>query len=94
MYVLPHTRSGWWALWLLLPVLLYPLYWSVFLLLPAQVRAGGTVVVALGVLILVSTALAAVAIIRGKDRSVLLITVALGTLLLVLFFAVGELIGH
>ena len=34
MDVLPQTQMGRRALWLLLPVLLYPLYWSVLLLIP------------------------------------------------------------
>jgi hypothetical protein len=29
---LPPTSVGWWALWLAAAVVLYPLYWSIFLL--------------------------------------------------------------
>lgn len=93
MYVMPHTRTGWWALWLLVPVLLYPLYWSVFLLLPEAVRTTGVVVAALGVLIVASFVVASVAIFRLKERSLVLIVVAAATVLLVLVFAVGESLG-
>lgn len=93
MYVMPHTRTGWWALWLLAPVLLYPLYWSVFLLLPESVRTTGIVVVGLGVLALASFVVAGVAIFRLKERSMVLVGGAAATLLLILFFAVGEVVG-
>ena len=93
MYVMPHTRTGWWALWLLAPVLLYPLYWSAFLVLPEAVRATGVVVAVLGVLIIASFVVASVAIFRLKERSLVLIVVAAATLLLVVVFAVGEAVG-
>ncbi|HEY3410136.1 MAG TPA: hypothetical protein VGK53_18350 [Propionicimonas sp.] len=95
MYVMPHTRIEWVALLLLLPVLLYPLYWSVFLLIPDSLRGVSIAVVAgLGVLALASLVAAGVAIFGRKERSVLLIAVAIGTIVLIALFAVGEAIGH
>lgn len=74
MYVMP--RTGWWALVLLGPVLLYPLHWSAFLVLPGAVRATGAVVVGLGVLIAASLVVASVAIFGLKERSLVQIVVA------------------
>ena len=39
MYTVPRTRPGQWAMWLLLVVAAYPLYWSVTLLIPESWRA-------------------------------------------------------
>ncbi len=94
MYVMPHTRIGWLAVALLLPVLLYPLYWSVFLLLPDSVRETAVVVIGLGILIVASLVAAAVAIFGRKERSLLLIALAIATVLLIAGFAVGEAVGH
>ena len=94
MYTVPRTRPGQWAMWLLLVVAAYPLYWSVTLLIPESWRA-----VRLGVgfgivaLALTSLALAGVAIFVKRDRSVLLVTLATVTLVLVLAFAIGEVVG-
>jgi hypothetical protein len=94
MYVLPHTAMGRRALWLLLPVLLYPLYWSVLRLIPDSWRA---VSIAVGIAIIglavASLVTAGVAIVREKERSALLIVIASCTLLLVVTFAVGEAFG-
>ena len=91
VYVAPRSRIGRRALVLLLIVVTYPLYWSVLLLLPDSWRA---VRIAVGVLIpltaLASLVLAGVAILRSKDRSVLLIGLAAIALVLVLTFAIGE----
>ena len=35
---LPSSSVGWWALWLAAAVVLYPLYWSTFLLFPIAAR--------------------------------------------------------
>lgn len=95
MYVMPHTRIGWVALLLLLPVILYPLYWSVFLLIPESLRGVSIAVVGgLAVLALASLVAAGVAIFGRKERSVLLIAIAIGTIVLIALFAVGEALGH
>lgn len=94
MYALPHTPMGRRALWLLLPVLLYPVYWSVFLLIPDSWRAVSiAVVIAIIGLALASLVTAGVAIFRDKERSVLLVVIASLTFLLVVTFAVGEALG-
>jgi hypothetical protein len=94
MYVFPNTPLGRWALWLLLPVLLYPMYWSVLLLVPDSWRAVSIAVgIAVIALAIVSLVTAAVAIVREKERSVVLMVVASLTFLLVLTFAVGEVLG-
>lgn len=94
MYVLPQTPMGRRALWLLLPVLLYPLYWSVLRLIPDSWRAVsigvGIVIIGLAVASLVT---AGVAVFREKERSILLLVVASLTFLLVVTFAVGEAFG-
>jgi hypothetical protein len=94
MYVLPRTRRGRLALWLLLPVLLYPFYWSVLLLVPDTWRAVsiGFVVVLAG-LVVVSLTVAGLALLRDRERSVLLIAVASLTALTVLTLVVGEAVG-
>lgn len=94
MYVMPHTRTGWLAVALLLPVLLYPLYWWVFLLLPDSLRETAIVVIGLGILIVASLVAAGVAIFGRKERSLLLIALAIAAVLLVAVFAVGEAVGH
>lgn len=82
------------ALWLLLPVLLYPLYWSAFLLIPDSWRA---VSIAVGIasigLAVASLVTAGLAIFREKERSVVLVVIASLTFLLVVTFAVGEALG-
>lgn len=94
MYALPHTPMGRRALWLLLPVVLYPLYGSVFFLIPDSWRAVSiAVVVAIIMLAVASLVIAGVAIFREKERSVVLIVIASLTFLLVVTFAVGEAIG-
>ena len=94
MYALPQTPLGRRALWLLLPVLLYPMYWSVFLLIPDSWRAVSiAVVMAIIGLAVASLVTAGLAIFREKERSVLLIVIASLTCLLVVTFAVGEALG-
>jgi hypothetical protein len=94
MYLLPRTPMGRRALWLLLPVLLYPLYWSVLLLVPDSWRV---VSIALGIAIIglavASLVTAGAAIFREKERSVVVVVLASLTLLLVVTFAVGEVLG-
>ncbi|QNN53767.1 hypothetical protein [Nocardioides mesophilus] len=94
MYLFPHTSTGRRALWLLLPVLLYPLYWSVLRLIPDSWRAvsigAGIVIIGLAVASLVT---AGIAVVRDRERSVLLIVVASLTFLLVVAFALGEALG-
>ena len=91
---LPRTPMGRRALWLLLPVLLYPLYWSVLLLVPDSWRAVGIAagVVIVG-LVLASLVTAGVAIFREGERSMLLIVLASLTVVGVVIFAVGEAVG-
>lgn len=95
MYVMPQTRLGKWSLGLLLAVVLYPLYWSVTMLIPASMRglqiAVGLLVATLAVASLV---LAGIAIVRQKDRSILLYVIAGITLLMVLTFTIGEFFGE
>jgi hypothetical protein len=94
MYVLPRTPMGRRAVWLLLPVLLYPLYWSVLLLLPDSWRAVNiAVVVAIMGLAVAALVTAGVAIFREKERSVLLLVIASLTFLGVATLAVGEAVG-
>lgn len=91
MEVVPQSRV---ALGLLLVVALYPLYWSVFMLIPDSWRAVSIGVGVVIVLIaLTSLVLAGVAIFREKDRSLLLMVIATFTLLMVLAFAIGEAAG-
>ncbi|NLT56492.1 MAG: hypothetical protein GXX79_18405 [Actinomycetales bacterium] len=94
MYVLPSTSMGRRALWLLLPVLLYPLYWSVLRLIPDSWRAVsigvGIAIIGLAIAALI---VAGVAILREKERSLLLIVITSLTLLLVLTFGIGEAFG-
>lgn len=94
MNVLPHTKMGRLATWLLLPVLLYPLYWSVLRLVPESWRAAsigaGIAILALAV---ASLTAAGVAIVRDNERSILLIVISSLTLLLVVTVAVGEAVG-
>ena len=94
MHVLPRTPSGRRALWLLLPVVLYPFYWSALTLVPDSWRVVTfAVVVALAVLAVVALATTGVAVARDHERSVLLLVVAALTSLLVLALAVGEALG-
>lgn len=94
MYAVPRTRLGKWSLALLLVVVLYPLYWSVFTLIPESLRA---LQIGLGLLIVLigvgSVSLASVAVFRNKDRSVLLYAIGAITLLMIVAFTVGESLG-
>ena len=93
MYALPHTPMGRRALWLLLPVLLYLLL-PLSLLIPDSWRAVGiAVVIAIIGLAVASLVTAGLAIFRERERSVILIVVASLTFLLVVTFAVGEVLG-
>ncbi|HNV10957.1 MAG TPA: hypothetical protein PKN27_06470 [Propionibacteriaceae bacterium] len=95
MNVMPQTRVGRIALWLLLPVVLYPLYASVLMLLPDSWRSVSIAIVFVIIaLAVVSLVVAAIAIFRQKERSVVLIVTTALTALLVASFAVGEAIGH
>jgi hypothetical protein len=94
VYFLPRTALGRRALWLLLPVLLYPLYWSLLLLIPDSWRPVSiAVVVAIIGLAIVSLLMAGLAIFREEERSMLLVVLASLTLLGVVTFAVGEAFG-
>lgn len=94
MYVVPHTPMGRRALWLLLPVALYPLYWSVLMLIPDSWRAvsigAGIAIVVLAVLSLVT---AGIAVFREKERSLLVLAIGSLTFLVVVAFAIGEAFG-
>jgi hypothetical protein len=94
MYVMPHTPVGRRALWLLLPVLLYPMYWSVFLLIPDSMR-WLSIGVGLGIvaLALASLVTAGFAVVRRGERSAAVLAAGGLTLLMVLMFAVGEALG-
>ena len=91
MHVLPRTTIGKWSLGMLIVVLLYPLYWSVFLAIPDTLRpvriAVGLVIIALA---LGSVVLAGVAVFRQQDRSLVLYVLGGLALLGVLLFAIGE----
>lgn len=93
MYAFPHTPMGRRALWLLLPVLLYVMF-PVYRLIPDSWRAVSiaVVIVIIG-LAVASLVTAGMAIFRGKERSVILIVVSSLTFLLVVAFAVGEVLG-
>jgi cytochrome bd-type quinol oxidase subunit 2 len=97
MYALPRTPMGRRALWLLLPVLLYiltPVYMLMNLLIPDSWRAVSiAVVIALIGLAVASLVTAGLAILRDKERSVVLVVVASLTFLLVVTLAVGEALG-
>jgi hypothetical protein len=97
MYALPHTPIGRRALWLLLPVLLYvltPMYMLIDLLIPDSWRAVSiAIVVAIIGLAVASLFTAGLAIVREKERSVVLVVIASLTFLLVVAFAVGEALG-
>jgi hypothetical protein len=91
---LPQTTTGRSALWLLLPVLLFPLYGSVFFLIPDSWRAVSIgVVIAIIGLAVASLVTAGVAIVREAERSLLVLGIAVLTFLLVVTFAVGEVVG-
>lgn len=94
MYMVPRSRIGWRALGLALVVALFPLYWSVFMLVPDSWRGLSIgIAVLIPLVALASLALAAVSIFRQKDRSALLMVLAALTLFLVLAFGIGELVG-
>ncbi|GAA2149167.1 hypothetical protein FHX52_2725 [Humibacillus xanthopallidus] len=95
MYALPRTPMGRRALWLLLPVLVYLLL-PVSTLIPESWRAGAVgvaVVIAVMGLAVASLVTAGLAVLREKERSVVLIVVASLTFLLIVIFAVGEALG-
>ena len=91
----PQTTMGRRAWWLLLPVLFFPLYGSVFFLIPDSWPAVSiaVVIVIIG-LAVASLVTAGVAIFRDGERSVLVLGVAVLTFLLVVTFAVGEVLGY
>jgi hypothetical protein len=94
MYIAPRSRMGKWALGLALVVALFPLYWSVFMLIPDSMRGISIgIAVLIPLVALTSLVLSALAIFRRKDRSGLLTVIAAITLLLVLAFGIGELVA-
>ena len=94
MYIAPRSRMGKWALGLALVVALFPLYWSVFMLIPDSMRGISIgIAVLIPLVALTSLVLSALAIFRRKDRSALLMVIAAITLLLVLAFGIGELVA-
>ena len=88
--IAPSTPTGWWALSLAAVVVLYPLYWSVLLVLPLGLRPF--IVVVLAAAAVASLVLGGLSVLRRRDRSVLLIAALALMLLGVLFFAAGELL--
>jgi hypothetical protein len=93
MYLVPQSRIGKLALALALVVALFPMYGSVFMLIPDSLRwINVGIAVLIPLVALTSLVLAAVAIFRREDRSVLLIVIASITLLLVLALGIGELV--
>jgi hypothetical protein len=83
------------ALWLLLPVVLYVLLpvWMLISYLPRALSiAFGIAIIGLALASLVTSGLA---IFREKERSVLVVVLASLTFIVVVAFAVGELlVGH
>jgi hypothetical protein len=75
-------------------VLLYPLYWSALRLVPDSWRAVsiGFVGVLAG-LAIAALVVAGLAIVRDRERSVLLVLVTATTALLLAVAVVGELVG-
>lgn len=93
MYALPRTPMGRRALWLLLPVLFYVVFpvWRLISYLPRALSiAIGIAIIGLALASLVTSGLA---IFREKERSVLVVVLASVTFLVVVAFAVGELLG-
>jgi hypothetical protein len=86
--VAPSTRLGWWALWLAAAVVLYPLYWSILLILPSA--AGPYVGVVLAVLAVAAAAAGCIAIFRRRDRSGLLLAALILLVVSAIFFIGGE----
>ena len=87
---LPSTSVGWWALWLAAAVVLYPLYWSIFLLFPIAARQF--VVVGLLIVAVAAIVTGGLALFRFRDQSVLLVTALVLMMLAASLFAVGELL--
>ena len=87
---LPSSSVGWWALWLAAAVVLYPLYWSTFLLFPIAARQF--VVVGLLIVAVAAIVTGGLALFRFRDRSVLLVTALVLMMLAASLFAVGELL--
>lgn len=87
---LPSTSVGWWALWLAAAVVLYPFYWSIFLLFPIAARQF--VVVGLLIVAVAAIVTGGLALFRFRDRSVILVTAMVLMMLAASLFAVGELL--
>ena len=95
MYASPHTPMGRLALWLLLPVVLYVVLpvWRLVSYLPRALNIA--VAIAIMGLAFASLITSGLAIFRYQERSVLVVVLASFTFLIVVAFAVGELInGH
>lgn len=88
--VAPSTRLGWWALWLAAAVVLYPLYWSILLILPSA--AGPSVGVVLAVLAVAAVTAGCIAIFRRRDWSGLLLAALILLVVSAVFFIGGELL--
>lgn len=86
----PSTTVGWWALWLAAAVVLYPFYWSIFLLFPIEVRQF--VVVGLLIVAMAAMVTGGLAVFRLRDRSVLLVTALVLMVVAAGIFALGELL--
>jgi hypothetical protein len=86
--VAPSTRLGWWALWLAAAVVLYPLYWSILLILPSA--AGPWVGVVLAILAIAAISAGCIAVFRRRDRSRLLLAVLMLLVVSAMFFIGGE----
>lgn len=94
MQLMPRTAPGRRAVAMLVPVLTYPLWWSVLLVLP---RRWGLVAVLTGVAVMglavAGLGTAAVALAREHDRSPVLVACTGLVGVLVLFFVLGEAFG-
>lgn len=96
MDVLPTTRTGRLALWLLVPVVLFlvlPVWWLLQLIPDSWRFVNIAVAVGIVVLALASLVTAGVAVVREHERSVLLLVLSALTFLAVVSFAVGEALG-
>lgn len=86
--VVPSTRLGWWAFWLAVAVVLYPLYWSFLLFLPPA--AGPYVGVVLVILAIAAVTAGSMAVFRRRDRSGLLLATLILLVVSAIFFIGGE----
>lgn len=96
MDVMPTTRTGQHALWLLVPVLLFlvlPFWWLLQQIPDSWRFVDIAVVLAFMGLAVVSLVTAGVAVVREHERSVLLLVLASLTFLLVASLAVGEVLA-